>query len=120
MLRLPRHLLRRRKRQLKLLKPPTPILLLGIKSRPRILLRHIRSQLRHLERRVPDMIVRRKFVPIEDGELDSEVGLVPTDVEEEFFVPGGVEGVPDDARAEDFFAEGDDDEGVHVPARACH
>ena len=41
-------------------------------------------------------------------------------VEEELLVPGWVEGVPDYACAEDFFAEGDYDEGVHVPAYARH
>lgn len=102
---LPRHLPRRPQPQLHILKPPTPILLLRIKSRALILLRHIRGQLRHVESGVGDVVVRGEFVPVEDGELDAEVGLVATDVEEEFFVPGGVEGVSDDARAEDFFAE---------------
>lgn len=39
-------------------------------------------------------------------------------MKEQFFVPGGVERVPDDTCAEDLFGEGDDDERVHVEAGA--
>jgi len=50
--------------------------------------------------------------------LDLEGGFVPAHVEEEFFVPSGVERMADDACAEDLFGEGDDDEWVHVEAGA--
>ena len=64
------------------------------------------------------MVVAQELVPAEHSQLDFERGLVCTHVEEELLVPGGVEGVSDYACPEDFFAKGDEYEGVDVPAYA--
>lgn len=121
MLRLPLRLLVGLQRERKVLHAVLgTIMVLGIEAGCTILLRRLLHELGNGDRRITNMIIGGKLVPIKNPKLDVEVALVTPDVEEELLIPVGVQRMPDDTRPEDFLAEGDDDKWVHVPARARH
>jgi hypothetical protein len=66
------------------------------------------------------MIFAGELASVEHGELDLDGALVCAHMEEELLVPEKVQGVSDYARAEGFFAKGDDNKRVHVLACVRH
>lgn len=120
MFRLPWHLLRRRQRTLKLRHWMISTLLSSIEPSDRIRLRRVIQQVLDVEMGITDVVVGGEFVPVKDRELDLERRFVPSNVEQQLLVPDGRPRVTDDASAEDFLAEGDDDERVHIPSSSRH
>lgn len=66
------------------------------------------------------MVVGGELVPVVDSEGDDPLRLRAADVEEELLVPGGVEVVSDDPRAEYLPSARHDNERIHVPSRLEH
>ena len=66
------------------------------------------------------MVVRGKFVPVEDSELNLECCFVLTNMEEKFLIPDRVKWMSDNACTEYLLAEWNDNEWIHIPASSGH
>ena len=83
----------------------------------------LRSAYHELAKRkcyLADLIIASELVPIQNGELHFESLLVLANMEQQLFLPLRVQRVADDTGTENLFAEGYDDERVHVPHHASH
>lgn len=69
---------------------------------------------------VADVVVGGELVPVVDSKGNDPLCLRAADVEEQLLVPGGIEVMSDDPRAENLPPARHDNERIHVPSRLEH
>ena len=105
MLRVQRDPLGRNQREFELLEVVGAVNVFRIESSVGVLLGNIFGKFGDLKPGIPNVVVGRKLVPIENCELHTERSLVLAHMEEELLVPHRIEGMADDACSEDLLTE---------------